>query len=438
MNTNNTKFTFNKKGFALSLACVSLLATAGNAEITGTDVTAATAGSTAYNITAASPSGSIAVTGNNTSLGFVTNANVYISAGKPLTIEGNGQIGTLNVWNASKDKGFNLSGAGLTFNTKIGTLNLGTAAQPGASGAITMGSGGALTIKNTVGTINLNNIIHTNQKGSGATITLDQATITNFNFNKLITGNADSGSDLNIKNTSGVITNFTIDEKGGYQVSGDGSKASGGFTLTNSGTITKFTNNGLLEGGDKSAVKIESTGTIGTFENAGKINTATISGSSIGTFTNTASGAINNSTIKVNVDDFNNLGTITTAADSTIKVSNSFNNAEKANFTLNGTLTLQGAADVKDAKTTFNNAGNFSNGTISINGNVLAFNNTATGMIKNSTINGTGTIQAFTNAGVISSDGKVVKTLTVNATDFTNEKTIKFVSGSITIAADNF
>ncbi|WP_321062179.1 hypothetical protein [Helicobacter sp.] len=453
MNTNNTKFTFNKKGFALSLACVGLLATAGNAAITPANTVQVDTG-TKYNVTVSNPSGAITVTDENTSLGFVTSATVYISAGKPLTIEGDGSIGTLNVWNASTDKGFSLSGAGLTFNTKIGTLNLGTT-PTGASGAITMGSGGALTIKNTVGTINLTNIIHKEEAGSGATITLDQATIGNFNFNQLITGNSGLGSDLSIDN-SGVITNFTIDEKGGYKAKD--ANASGGFTLTNSGTITKFINKGLLEGNTKSDVTIKSTGTIGTFENAGKINTATISGSSIGTFNNTAAGVINNSTIKVNVNDFTNAGTITTGTSSAINVYNSFNNAEKADFKLNGTLTLQGAADVKDAKTTFDNAGLFSGGTINIVNNVLTFNNATTGTINKSTISGTGTIQTFTNAGTITSS-TLDKTLTIGtfnntgkitnstinvgnkdnlATTFTNAAKSEITGSTITVNVNDF
>ena len=49
MNTDNTKFTFNKKSFALSLACVGMLATSANAYTIKTDSTFATSAASVSN-----------------------------------------------------------------------------------------------------------------------------------------------------------------------------------------------------------------------------------------------------------------------------------------------------------------------------------------------------------------------------------------------------
>ena len=545
VNTNNTKFTFNKKGLALSLACVGLLATAGNAEITGDGVTKVNGSNTNYNVTVTTLSGAttITVTGKDNTLGFSGGA-ATISGG--VTLTGTGNLKDLNLFHVSGGKTLTLKNA-LDINVDTTTMNIGSSADGKehkfiiSGGTINFGSntfdkvnlnhvefssGGSIvnagTIKDMVigekgfshtsgdktainfenkgniGTLTNNATIYGsgaavggkiysgaitftmgnvgifNQNGTiqNITITSGTGTIGTFNNKGEISSNGSGAYTLGVKatdfNNAGKINfasgaalgtiNITADNfknakdaqidfqgaKGGLTITANKSfdnagtiKGVSGGSTTNAGTITlkdteSATNSGLIQ-----VDTISFSGMNKSFENSGVISGGNISGADatdrILTFTNTASGAINNSTIKVNVDDFKNAGTITTAASSTINVYNSFDNAENANFTLNGTLALNGAADVKDAKTTFNNAGLFSGGTINIVNNVLTFNNATTGVIKNSTISGAGTIQTFKNEGTIT-NSTLAKNLTIGTLD--NSGVID--NSTITITVNDF
>ncbi|MDY2585361.1 hypothetical protein, partial [Helicobacter sp.] len=66
------------------------------------------------------------------------------------------------------------------------------------------------------------------------------------------------------------IGSFTISDKGGFV--SDKGDASGALVITNSGTITNFTNNGTLKFEKKSgSITIENKGSIEKFENNGII-----------------------------------------------------------------------------------------------------------------------------------------------------------------------
>ena len=449
VNTNNTKFTFNKKGFALSLACVGLLATAGNAADAGVSGTSVTGSNGAYYVTGnlnASANDTITVTGKNT-LGFSGSDSIAISGG--VTLDGTGNLQALNLYHVDSSKTLTLQKDALNINVDTTTMNIGS----GTNQAFTI-SGGTLNIgqaSNIFKTVKLNNV----EFSSGGTINTN-GTIANMEITKFVNSATKETATFANKGTIGTLTNNTT-------IEGSGASISGSITLD--------------------------LGKVGTFNQNGTIINVAISGSSIGTFNNAAAGVITGSTITVNVNDFNNAGSITTATSSAIKVDNSFSNAENANFTLTGTLSLQGAVD--NTQTKFNNAGLFSGGTIGIVNNVLEFNNTATGTINNSTISGAGAILTFKNegmitkldrkndayikdvfnntgkienstiqvgkdkdnlattftnaaSGVISIDGSVANTLTVNAKDFTNAGKINFASGAgvsvgtIAITADNF
>ena len=378
VNTNNTKFTFNKKGFALSLACVGLLATAGNAVdgIAGTNVKGSNG---AYYVTGdlnTKANDTITVTGENT-LGFSGSGNIAISGGVSfITGTGGGNLEELNLFHVDSSKTLTLLKDALNINVDTTTMNIGSGAK-----SFTISGGGSLKFgKNTFNEVNLNNVTFSS---GGGTIT-NAGTITDMVINEFV-NSAKKTQTIAFKN-DGAIT--TLTNNANITGSGAGVNVSGSITLD--------------------------LGKVGTFIQNGTLKNITINSGTIGTFTNTAN--IDNSTIKVNVNDFNNSGSITTAASSDIKVSNSFNNVSGADFKLAGTITLQGAADAKDAKTTFDNAGLFSGGTINIVKNVLTFNNAATGTINKSTISGTGTILTFTNAGTITGS-TLGKNLTIGTLD---------------------
>ena len=78
VNTNN-KFTLNKKGFALSLACAGLLATAGNAAITSSGILDQE-GQSSANLFDATNTGTIIVDGSNQTLGVNRGADIELGA----------------------------------------------------------------------------------------------------------------------------------------------------------------------------------------------------------------------------------------------------------------------------------------------------------------------------------------------------------------------
>ncbi|MCI5969065.1 hypothetical protein, partial [Helicobacter sp.] len=102
MNTNNTKFTFNKKSFALSLACVGLLATAGNANfsVTGEGGVSVTGQNGSFHVTSnGAAAGTIKVTGSSggSSLDFSGgNTELKFSGANSITIEQSGTGASLN------------------------------------------------------------------------------------------------------------------------------------------------------------------------------------------------------------------------------------------------------------------------------------------------------------------------------------------------------
>ena len=298
MNTNNTKFTFNKKGFALSLACVGLLATAGNAAAVNSSDTAQNtvtqvSNTNNWNIDKVSSGGAITVAGAIDTLGFSSGGGMAIDgAQSTLNINGTydvttaGYIKNFNVFNSDPSNTLTIKGENaLKLNVNTGIVNLGSATV--GSGALTIGSGGSFEIASIVDTVNLDNIT----LSGGANKIANSGTITNFNWNQNIQGasGADAGS-LEINNSKN-ITNFTIAKNGGFAVNLDANGSGAKFTLANSGgVIENFINNGALTGSaeKKDALYINNTGTIKNFTNEGSITNAVVSGGVINTFKNSS------------------------------------------------------------------------------------------------------------------------------------------------------
>lgn len=435
VNTNNTKFTFNKKGLALSLACVGLLATAGNAEITGTGVTAVTGG---YEIQASSVTGIFKVTGDTGNvLNFASGGAMAISGGvsiqgetKTIITSGGTSVvqpalNALNLFNSNASGGLTLSDA-LDIDVKtVQAIRLGNAAVQGASGALTL-SGGTINLGagNSITNVTLENVI----MGNGASSINNAGVITNFNLNSGLTTNTKSGTLTISNDTTGSITNFTV----ASDIRATDSAAGVSFSIANAGQIKNFTNKGSMVGKADSAtgasfgnININNTGNIGAFSNIGVIQYAAVSGGNIETFNN--SGLIANTGLSANISkSFTNTGTmVLDTAASIITLGNaqvqaeSFNNAAKASIT-NGTFDL---VNLKD----FTNAGNITNAIIY--GKIVnTFTNSGT--ITDSKISGAG-FGIFTNSGTIASTATGSGALLdVKANEFTNSGTILGVSGA--------
>ena len=435
VNTNNTKFTFNKKGFALSLACVGLLATAGNAAISEGGVTEIS-GAAGYWITGnvTGPTTVKVTEGTGNILGF--SGATVISGG--LTIQG-GTITTttsgstsvvqpvlnaLNLFNADPTKGLALNDT-LDINVKtVQAVRLGNAAVQGDSGALTF-SGGTINLGagNSITNVTLENVM----MGSGASSIVNKGIITNFNLNSGLKTHKEATFAIN-NDATGSITNFTV----ASDIRATDS-ATGNFSIANAGQIKNFTNKGSMVGdsagtGKWNSIYINNTGNIGAFSNVGVIQYAAVSGGNIETFSN--SGVIANTGLSANISkSFTNTGVMvldSAAASAVITLGNaqvqaeSFNNAAKASIT-NGYFNL---VNLKD----FTNAGNITDASIS-GGIVNTFTNSGT--ITNSKISGVG-FGIFTNSGTIAStaDGKSGALLEVKANEFTNSGTISGISGT--------
>ena len=434
MNTNNTKFTFNKKGFALSLACVGLLATAGNAAAVNSSDTAQNtvtqvSNTNNWNIDKVSSGGAITVAGAIDTLGFSSGGGMAIDgAQSTLNINGTydvttaGYIKNFNVFNSDPSNTLTIKGENaLKLNVNTGIVNLGSATV--GSGALTIGSGGSFEIASIVDTVNLDNIT----LSGGANKIANSGTITNFNWNQNIQGasGADAGS-LEINNSKN-ITNFTIAKNGGFAVNLDADGSGATFTLANSGgVIDNFINLGTLTGNadHKDALYINNTGTIKNFTNEGAITNAIVSGGVIDTFKNTSAmtGVALSGTI---TSSFENSGVMELsggASTFTFNSGGSFSNLTENARIENASLTLV-------ALDTFKNEGVINNSTLTIT-KVGSFENA--GAMGNITFGGTGVINSFNNTekGTINASG--TSTITVD-TLFNNAGTINDI-GTTSIA----
>ena len=439
VNTNNTKFTFNKKGFALSLACVGLLATAGNATISEGGVTTIT-DAPGYWITSnvTGPTTVKVTEGTGNILGFSGAATIkgdLTIQGETITTATSGGtsvvqpvLNALNLFNAAPAAGLTLSDT-LDINVKtVQAVRLGDAKAQGASGALTF-SGGTINLGagNSITNVTLENVM----MGSGGSSIVNKGIITNFNLNSGLETNTKSGTLTISNDTTGSITNFTV----ASDIRATDSAAGVSFSIANAGQIKNFTNNGSMVGKADSAtgasfgnIYINNTGNIEAFKNVGVIQYAAVSGGNIETFSN--SGVIANTGLSANISkSFTNTGVMvldSAAASAVITLGNaqvqaeSFNNAAKASIT-NGYFNL---VNLKD----FTNAGNITDASIS-GGIVNTFTNSGT--ITNSKISGAG-FGIFTNSGTIAStaDGKSGALLDVKANEFTNSGTISGISGT--------
>lgn len=449
VNTNNTKFTFNKKGFALSLACVGLLATAGNAAIAGdTNVSVTQVGTTnTYNVTVApTATGTIVVKGRGDTLGFTSGGALTLS--KDITINGDTLtnttsggttvtyplLGNFNLFNAdaTTSGGLTITGATLNINVSTTNIRLGDASRNQASGGVLTLSGAVINLGagETFTNVTLEQVV----MGSGASSIENKGTIKNFNLNSSLSTHKDA--IFKIENaTTGSITTFA--NNGNIKAT---DSAAGSFSIINAGQITKFTNIGSMVGkGDSTisagwnSIYISNTGGIGEFNNKGVIQYAAISGGNIETFNNT--GKIANTGLKATVTkSFTNSGQLaldSSASAITIgqaQVQADFFKNTKTGSIENGYFEL---VNLKD----FNNEGSILNTKIS-GGVVDVFANS--GVITNSQISGHG-FGTFTNSGTIASTGATNTTgaiLDITAGEFTNSGTINGVSGAVVHSFD--
>ena len=251
MNTNNTKFTFNKKSFALSLACVSMLATAGNAY----HVTGATDG-TASSITVTS----------STSVVIAADKADKNNTNKDLTIKwASGQSGTVML-----NKGAN----------GLGSLTLGDSTQ-GILGDVTLNESLSKLIFG--GTIAKSVKVNANIGTIGAAdkdITVSGGT-TGINIADKVTVDKILGKDFTVSGSasikgienSGTIGNIAFTGKTG--ISGSGTI---GISNTSTGTINGITFGGKVEA-NKDGILINNEGTItGGIACAGTFHVGAIAG----------------------------------------------------------------------------------------------------------------------------------------------------------------
>ena len=446
MNTHNTKFTFNKKSFALSLACVSMLATAGNAYtvhqnstyttsatvsndnsivVNGNSVTnnnhltgdltvdmskgtndltirqeASADGLQNVKITEG-VSGAITINGNLTSLVFdnaaisktvSVNANIGTigAAGKDIIVSG-GTTGISIKNGVTVDsivgKNFTVSGTG----TIKGIENSGTIGNIALTGEVTVSGEGTIGISNTsTGTINgitFGGEVAANKNGI---LINNEGTITGgIAFNDKATV---SGAGNLIQNADGTITGGIVFEKE-LIVDGDGSAIKNGAAINGDILIKdKVT----ISGG---ANAIANTGTI--TGNVSFLKGGVISGS--GTLIEN-----NNVSSEAKID-----GTVTFGGTFT---TDSNNKATKATFIDNTDGTTPGwVKDVvlaQDFKISFDEAGKASGAYTIISGgkvdtltNYGTINETKTGDSGSMTIISGGNVGLFTNAGNITLSG---------------------------------
>ena len=443
VNTNNTKFTFNKKGFALSLACAGLLATAGNAEIAGdANVSVSQVDTTnIYNVTTApTAAGTIVVKGRGDTLGFTSGGaltlvkDITINGDTLTTITSGGTtvtyplLGNLNLFNADATTSGGLTITGATLNVNVATTNirLGDASRNQASGGVLTLSGAA--IKLGAGQAFTNVTLEQVVMGSGASSIENKGAITNFNLNSSLSTH--KGATFKIENaTTGSITNFT--NNGNIKAT---DSAAGSFSIINAGQITKFTNTGSMVGkGDSTisagwnSIYISNTGNIGEFNNKGVIQYAAVSGGNIEVFNNT--GKIANTGLQATVTkSFTNSGQLSLdSAASAITIGQAQVQADFFKNTKTGSIE-NGYFQLVNLKD-FNNEGSILNTKIS-GGVVDVFANS--GVITNSQISGHG-FGTFTNSGTIASTGATNTTgaiLDITAGEFTNSGTISGISGA--------
>ena len=213
MNTQDNKFTFNKKGFALSLACVGLLATAANADITGGGVVKDANSSNYFFGATTGPAGDITVkntTGDTLTLG--SGGAVGIASGG--AIVGSGTLGAFNAFTADYDSAAGAfavasSGAALSANLNLNVnttkVALGQDGTSGEAGAFIFSGGGNLSLgNNTFGSVDFNNVRIQGGKNTFG----NEGTISNLNINSSLVFK-DSGTTFTLGNT-GSITNFNI------------------------------------------------------------------------------------------------------------------------------------------------------------------------------------------------------------------------------------
>ena len=393
VNTNNTKFTFNKKGFALSLACVGLLATAGNAAVTADGgVSLVTTDST--KIAAVTSAGNIYLTGTNNLNFYDTSA--AITAGGAITIrealDKAGSLGIFNVYNTGADKSLQLEG--LTINTNSKVINL------GKSGASLTLSGAGLTLgaDTSHGTINISEAEWTNIINAG-TIKLMQ----NAHPDKASGGAIDNNGRIDVfKNATNWDNGHIAVGNMGTFINDKNATISGGtFDMEAADSLELFSNAGTINAGNV----VINNGNVGSFENAktGVISGGTLSVSINNSFTN--AGTINNANfdVKLGSDDVQ---------------AKSFTNASKA-FISGGMIHAYNLD-------TLTNAGTLSGNNIKIH-TLNTFDNQAGGVISGGTIN-LGTTKDFTNAGTILGEQDKITGVITNS--FTNSGRIDVAVGA--------
>ena len=357
VNTNNTKFTFNKKGFALSLACAGLLATSAGAAVTANDggswVTPVGSSNSNYNITSGVPKDATATVSGTNTLGFASGTAVTLDN---LVLEAANSASKLTALNLYvTDELLNINSGGLTIGVNTDTIALGSGATSGQGEVKFIGGSIAIDEGIAVGKVDLTHISIVTGGGGIS----NAGTIKNFNWNKMVTPGTADTDDFTITNTAtGVIDSFTINSEKG--IVGDTTKQ-GDFSLSNKGVINTFKNAGTLKGSDgKTDILLQVDGadaTINTFQNTGLIEKATIetaNGAKIGTFNN--ENIIRDVTFKTfTADNFINTKNIEElTVGSSITVNKSFSNSGKISSDSAAIFTIGSAIT---PATTFENLG---------------------------------------------------------------------------------
>ncbi|MDA3968390.1 beta strand repeat-containing protein [Helicobacter ibis] len=516
----NKKFTASKKSLVLSLACVSVLATVANAEISGLDQSGADKSSvkgdqnlvineqisgSLLDLNGFSGGGDKNVTinfditngiingkGSSNLQGTITNnatigkgadfGNITFSGGGATisnngTIDGNMTFGKLNVSGSASATGAIINSGTISGNLIIKSVNVNANIKASGSGisvtnggAITGGvdigkidvnvSGGALggdfvfentaegtigngvklgaidikalsggdaevSIKNAgniTGGISLNDNVLVQSSGgmaasSGSAVFLVQNTgnLDSLNINGSLF--ADKAGKITIENNSGTIGDFIIG-KGSTINTG----VSGSISITNSGSIANWINNGSIKESGAGSVTLSNNGSIEMLTNNGSISTSKgfENFGNINNFTNSKTGSISkitNADASANayIGTLNNAGKITTIVNGDTSLYGTINTLVNTGSIGSGANTSGGVTNnAGSVINTIANYGNIIDGKDFSGANAAIYNVGVVGTIINSnkfiteSPDGSGSTTTSTNAkiGYIVSDNR--------------------------------
>ncbi|MDA3969452.1 beta strand repeat-containing protein [Helicobacter ibis] len=428
----NKKFTASKKSLVLSLACVSVLATVANAEISGLDQSGADKSSV---------KGDQNLVINEQISGSILDINGF-SGGKNITINSGVTIGSItdSVNPSNGDIGKAHSGG---FSGTF--LNQGTITGGVEIKNFIVSGGETATFKNdgSMGYLHFDKIgVNPTNSGANAVITNNGTIEGDFSV-KLVdvsTSKKASGANVSITNVGQIGGNIVLDKVNVAIVNGSGDATfnlnnEAGATVKGSINIDKLVVSNVSGGGDfgKITANITNAGTIGNGMNIGSIDFKGngVSGGSI--------NIANSGTIK----GYMTLGTVDIISQSgshTLDISNS---GLLDGLKLNGNITLaagenkvsKGSSNLKISNSGTLGTFEIANGVnINVSSGSAVISNTGsiTDWINNGNINAEGSSGSITisNSGTIENlinNGKVLNKTgfenSGNITNFTNSKT---------------